>query len=132
MLLPKHNKLTIATKSGSERRPALPPPEILVWLHIKENNPNHLSFCRNRLIEDDILEIYCSQSKLAIEIGVGENETEQERARRERITVRGIFVLRLKARDIYNNFDATMETMDEYIEQRKSLGRDRRGQNKPG
>jgi len=92
-------------------RRTLSPPEAVVW-NILRKRPEGFKFRRQHPIGPYVLDFYCHQSLLAIEIdGVGHQlgENPQRDARRDEWVARqGIATLRIDANDVRNDVEGVI------------------------
>jgi very-short-patch-repair endonuclease len=92
-------------------RRTLSPPEAVVW-NILRKRPEGFKFRRQHPIGPYVLDFYCHQSLLAVEIdGVGHQlgENPQRDARRDEWVARqGIATLRIDANDVRNDVEGVI------------------------
>ncbi len=93
----------------------MPPAEIILWSKLRGKNINGLKFRRQYSIGAYIVDFYCPERKLAIEIdgeshfvdGAREREGQRQRA----IESAGVHVLRFTNRDAYERLEGVIERM---------------------
>jgi len=86
------------------------PPEVKLWQFLR-TRPNGLRFRRQHPLGPYVLDFYCPTAHLAIEIDgpahdMGDNP-ERDRRRDAWLAEQGITTLRLPARDVMTEFDAS-------------------------
>ncbi len=99
-----------------ERRKALrkemPPAEIILWNVLRDKKLGGLKFRRQYSIGPFIVDFYCSQLKLAIEIDgeshFVEGADSRDRERQAFIEAKGIHVLRFTNRDVYERLEGVV------------------------
>ncbi len=78
-----------------------------------------VSFYRQRIIGNYILDFYCSKAKLALEVDGGQHFSDEGKAkdmkRNEYLEKMGIRVLRFTNRDIIDNLDSVIQVIYEKI-----------------
>ena len=97
------------------------PSEVKLWMLLRNRQFRGLKFRRQHSIGGYILDFYCPALRLAIEID-GESHLKPGRdiyvERRQRwIERQGITIVRFLSSDVINNFDGTIERLDEVIRQ---------------
>lgn len=100
-----------------ERRRALrknmPPAEVMLWSKLRGKNARGYEFRRQYSIGMYIVDFYCTQVRLAIEIDgeshYREGSEDHDRKRQAYIESTGIQVLRFTNRDIYERMDGVLE-----------------------
>jgi very-short-patch-repair endonuclease len=94
----------LSQKRAKALRRAMSPPEVRAWQRLRARQPGGLTFRRQHAIGPFILDFYCAQARLAVEIdGWGHNMGDQpERdARRDKwLEQQGIATLRLTAAEV--------------------------------
>ena len=109
--------------SEKEKRRALrknmPPAEIILWSKLRGNNLNGCKFRRQYSIGPYVVDFYCPQLKLAIEIDGGshcvEGSTERDQKRQAVIESGGITFLRFTNRDIYERIEGVIAKILEKV-----------------
>jgi very-short-patch-repair endonuclease len=101
-----------------ELRKRLTPSEARLWAHIKNSQLGY-KFRRQHSIKKYILDFYCTQKKLAIELDGSPHDTEQgfvkDKERTEYLQSQGIKVIRFENKDIIKNLEGVL------LEIRKNL-----------
>lgn len=111
----KHNpKLTENAKS---LRKNMTKEERHLWYDFLKNY--NIRFLRQKVIDNYIVDFYCSKAKLVIELdGSQHYETNgmlKDKIRTEKIEKHGLTVLRIPNNEINNNFDGVCEYIDAYV-----------------
>ena len=104
-----------------ELRRRMSSPEVILWT-ILRRRPNGLKFRRQHSIGPFILDFYCHQSLLAIEIDgfshqLGSNPRRDE-ARDEWLRRQGVATLRIDATDVRDNLEAVLTLILEHCAER--------------
>lgn len=93
--------------------------EVLLWNKLKQKQMKGFSFLRQKPVDNFILDFYCKDLKLAIEIDgeshIGKEETDLER--QKIIESYGIIFLRFSDLEIKNNMNGVLEKISLWIEQ---------------
>ena len=91
----------------------MPKAEVMVWLKLKNRQMNGFKFRRQHSIGRYIVDFYCSELKLVIEIDgdthMGENAESYDKKRQTFIEQFGIKFLRFTNNDVYNNLNGVIE-----------------------
>ena len=105
-------KRTIERARELRRRMTLP--EVLLWQAIRGSKLG-ARFRRQHPIGPDILDFYCDEAKLAVEIdGEGHDHPDQlahDRRRTAWLNAQGIDVLRITAQDVLRELEAVLVTL---------------------
>jgi len=92
--------------------------EVILWNYLKGKQIKGYDFHRQRPIKNYIVDFYCSELKLAIEID-GEshygNEVKDE-IRQKEIEKYGVSFLRFDESQIYFNLDGVMKVIENWVE----------------
>ena len=98
-----------------EFRRRLTPPEARLWFAIKNGKLEALKFRRQHPVEPYILDFYCAEARLVVEVdGRGHDHPEQieKDLRRTRFLAdKGIDVIRFVAEDVRVNLDGVLEAI---------------------
>ena len=83
------------------------PPEVLLWAHLRGRAPDGLKFRRQHSMGRYVLDFYCPEANLAIEID-GESHSrddhpERDAVRDDWLRAQGVEVLRIPAGDVMRN-----------------------------
>ena len=98
-------------------RKELTPPEVLFWDEVRDSKIGY-KFRRQYPIDNYILDFYCYEKNLNIEIDGKDHELykEDDDKRDEYMKYKGIKVIRYKAVDIFNNLDNILMSLKEYLD----------------
>ncbi|HEY1225143.1 MAG TPA: endonuclease domain-containing protein [Brevundimonas sp.] len=104
-------KQTVERARELRRRMTLP--EVLVWDALRARKLKGHRFRRQHPLGPYILDFYCDEAKLAVEVdGQGHelpDQAEHDRRRTEWLELRGVTVLRIPARDVLEDLSAVVE-----------------------
>ncbi len=102
-------------------RQEMPKAEMMLWLKLRGRGLNGFKFRRQYSIGKFIVDFYCPQLKLAIEVDgdshFTENAVKNDIERQKIIEAFGITFLRFTNLDIYENLENVLDSID--IEMRK-------------
>ncbi|MGL4758272.1 MAG: endonuclease domain-containing protein [Patescibacteria group bacterium] len=87
-------------------------PERILWFQIlKSRKLNNLKFIKQKVISKYIVDFYCPELKLIIELDglTHESSSEQDRIRDNYLSQNGYQIIRIKNSDILNNIDGVYE-----------------------
>ncbi len=95
--------------------------EILLWQQIKGKQMCGYDFDRQKPIDEFVVDFYCSELKLAIEIdGVSHDyKYEKDCTRQNRLEELGLRFLRFDDLDIKQNLEAVLTAIEEWITQNR-------------
>jgi very-short-patch-repair endonuclease len=87
------------------------PEECLLWQRLRNRNVLGLKFRRQHTIDRFILDFYCSEARLAIEVdgSIHQYTQEQDSDRREFLESVGLMMLRFSNDEIKTNLDNVVE-----------------------
>jgi len=90
--------------------------EVLLWREIKGKKLKGYEFHRQLPIDKYIVDFYCHELKLAIEIdGSSHENIEKDLKRQDRLEDLGVEFLRFNDLDIKNNLFNVLQTIDNWI-----------------
>ena len=93
--------------------------ETLLWQHLKGKQIQGYDFDRQRPIDEYIVDFYCKQLKLAIEIDGashdGDEAQEQDRYRQERLEAIGVRFLRFRDEDVRCRLDDVLQAIEAWV-----------------
>ncbi|MBI1938483.1 MAG: endonuclease domain-containing protein [Ignavibacteriales bacterium] len=92
--------------------------EILLWHELKNKKMKGFDFDRQRPIDDYIVDFYCKDLMLAIEVD-GEShigEEEFDKRRQERLENLGVRFLRFNSMDVFYNLDRVVKEIERWID----------------
>ena len=87
--------------------------EKLLWLKIRRKQLKGLQFYRQKIIDNYIVDFYCHEAKIVIEIDGGQHYTDEkiqsDKLRDKDLNGRGLTVLRYSNLDVLQNIDGVLE-----------------------
>lgn len=87
-------------------------PEAILWQQLRNRKLRNLKFKRQHRIGRYIVDFYCRELKLAVELEGGVHEIpdqkEHDAVRFEELQTRGLRILRFKNEEVLNNLDAVL------------------------
>lgn len=91
--------------------------EVLLWNYLKGKQINGYDFHRQKPIGNYIIDFYCCELKLAIEIDGKSHygNEEKDNIRQKEIEKHGITFLRFDETEIYFSLDAVMKTIENWV-----------------
>ena len=101
--------------------------ESKIWYDFLKNRPMDYKFTRQKPLDRFILDFYCSELLLVIEIdgGYHEKRLENDKERDKYLSCLNIETIRFKNEDVLNNLDVLKERIIKIIQERKaSLSRE--------
>jgi very-short-patch-repair endonuclease len=98
---------------ASELRREMTPAERLLWARLRGNRLQGFHFRRQQIIEPYIVDFYCHQAGLIIEVDgdVHAGQQDYDRQREQQLQARGIRVLRFTNREVVNQLDEVLHTI---------------------
>ena len=102
-------------------RSNLSPPEKILWALLKGNKLDHFHFRTQVPLGPYIADFYCHQARLVIEIDGKEHQGERlirDAQRDQWMNERGLEVLRVQARDVFENLDGVIGKIRIVVERR--------------
>ena len=116
------------TKRARENRKTPTPAEQKIWLDVLQGNKfQDLKFIRQKPLDEYIVDFYCSEFLLAIEID-GDSHGEQKKydqKRTERLNALGVAVIRYSNEEVMKNIEGVYEDLTEKV---AGLGKHRKTQ----
>ncbi|MCF6157693.1 MAG: endonuclease domain-containing protein [wastewater metagenome] len=96
--------------------------EVLLWRYLKGKQVLGYDFDRQKPIDNYIVDFFCNELMLAIEIdGVShENKGEEDRIRQSRLESLGVRFLRFYDSDVKGNIQGVVTTIEEWIKTNES------------
>jgi len=114
MFLPYNSKLN---PTACYLRKEMTPQEKHLWYDFLRNYP--LKFYRQRVINNFIVDFYCSQAKLIIELDGSQHYTEQgfahDKERTKILESLGLRVVRFSNTDVDKNFNGVCQMINESV-----------------
>ncbi|MFH1684108.1 MAG: endonuclease domain-containing protein [Candidatus Margulisiibacteriota bacterium] len=100
-----------------ELRERQTPTEKRVWSLLRDRKLLGLKFRRQHVIEGFVVDFYCHEYKLAIEVdgGIHKRQKEYDRLRQDAIEAKDITVIRVNNEDLENNRCALIQKIKEVI-----------------
>ncbi len=96
--------------------------EVLLWQRLKRKQMRGYDFDRQRPIDRYIIDFYCKDLKLAIEIDGSSHDGEaakvNDRIRQERLESLGVRFLRFSDTDVKQNMDMVLNAIEHWIDDR--------------
>jgi very-short-patch-repair endonuclease len=93
--------------------------EVVLWTHLSRRQMEGCKFRRQYSVNQFVIDFYCPQLKLAIEIDgdshFKENSENKDAERQAFIEAFGINFMRFTNNDIYENIDGVLQTIHEWI-----------------
>ena len=106
-------------KLARELRHNLTEAETFLWLRLRKRQLNGCQFYRQRIICNYIVDFYCPDAKLVIEIDGGQHYSEpgmvKDAVRDYHLADLGLTVLRFSAREVYENTEGVLERIFERL-----------------
>jgi len=110
---------SVAKSLRQKLRNRMPAPEVILWSKIKGRQLDNLKFRRQYGIRDYVVDFYCTEKKLAIEIGGDSHYDEQgfvdNTSRDDLIRSFGIKILRFTNKEIIENIEGVLEKISMVI-----------------
>ena len=105
-------------------RSNMPLAEVVLWKRLKGRQLKGYKFRRQYSVKNFIVDFYCPEFKLAIEVDGESHYTEygqfSDRGRQSCIEIFGIHILRFTNREVYENIEGVMLKIEEWIKQKTS------------
>ncbi|USR91654.1 endonuclease domain-containing protein [Phormidium yuhuli AB48] len=99
-------------------------PEIRLWNHLKRRQMQGFDFDRQRPIDEYIVDFYCKQLMLAIEIDGSSHDSEeaqeQDRYRQARLEALGVRFLRFTNWQVMHETDGVLRAIRQWIRDNSS------------
>lgn len=97
--------------------------EVLLWNQLKQGQMHGCDFDRQRPIDRFIVDFYCKELMLAIEIdGASHNSPEaqaKDQTRQERLESLGVTMLRFTESDVRNDMGSVLGAIEECVLEKK-------------
>ena len=110
----------ILKEAARELRNHQTPEEKRLWYDFLRNYPEKI--LRQKIIDNYIVDFYCSKAKLAIELdGIQhftKNGKAQDKARTEILEAHGVAVIRFKNEEVWQNFENICNEIDHAVKSR--------------
>ena len=95
-------------------RREMSPPEVLLWSALRGRKVDGLKFRRQAPIGIFIADFYCHEARLVVEVDGGfhrDDRLEHDRNRDAWMDAQGNRVLRIQARDVFENLDGVVQSI---------------------
>jgi very-short-patch-repair endonuclease len=101
------------SQRASELRREMTPAERQLWARLRANRLQGFHFRRQQIIEPYIVDFYCHQAGLIIEVDgdVHAGQQDYDRQREQQLQARGLRVLRFTNREVVNQLDEVLHTI---------------------
>ena len=100
-------------------RNALTPAEARLWAQLRNRQIGGRKFRRQHSVGDYVLDFYCPQEHLAIELDGAahdhEKAVQRDQARSRYLESNGIAVLRFENRDVIENLEGVLQTIQQHF-----------------
>ncbi|MPL97852.1 hypothetical protein SDC9_44047 [bioreactor metagenome] len=95
--------------------------EVLLWQQLKGKKMMGLDFHRQKPIDRYIVDFYCAELMLAIEIDgiTHDNKVEYDRFREQRLNTLGLSVLRFLDTDVKHNLAGVIKVIELWVNERR-------------
>jgi very-short-patch-repair endonuclease len=91
--------------------------EILLWNYLRGKKLHGYDFQRQKPIDNFIVDFFCNELLLAIEIdGSSHTDLDADEERQRKIEKKGIHFLRFRDLDVKNNIEGVLDMINEWIE----------------
>ncbi|MES2834393.1 MAG: DUF559 domain-containing protein [Pseudomonadota bacterium] len=111
------DEIAIARAKASRR--LMTPPEARLWSRVRAGRLNGLKFKRQHPVDPYVLDFYCPEAKLAVEVD-GLMHDEEHDARRTRwLNARGISVVRFPAIDVRDRVEDVLDRIVAVVSERR-------------
>lgn len=92
--------------------------EILLWDKIRRKQLNGYQFLRQRPIDNFVVDFYCKELKLAIEVdgSIHIGREEQDAERQSILESKGVSFLRFKNEEILTNIDGVLQVILRWVD----------------
>ncbi len=92
--------------------------EVLLWLQLKGKQMKGFDFHRQKPIDNYIVDFFCSELMLAIEIDGDSHigKEKEDKIRQEKLESLGVKFLRFGDRKVKSNMDGVLRTIENWIE----------------
>ncbi len=92
--------------------------EVILWQHIRRRQIKGYQFLRQKPIANYIVDFYCKELKLAIEVDGGSHEGREaeDLRRQERLEKMGIRFLRFQDSDVKDDIGAVLSVIENWID----------------
>ena len=95
-------------------------PEVLLWQELKAKRLKGFDFDRQRPVDIYIVDLYCKELNLAIEVYGSDYDVEKDKIRQERLENLGVRFLRFTNRQVRFEMDFVLKLVVTWIEEQHS------------
>jgi very-short-patch-repair endonuclease len=97
-------------KRAKQLRREMTPQEVLLWGRVRRNGLQGLHFRRQQVVDGFILDFYCHQAALVVEVDgpIHETQAAYDEERSRWLVARGLRVLRIPNVDVDANLEAVL------------------------
>jgi len=97
--------------------------EVLLWNELKEKKLCGVSFYRQRPIDEYIVDLFCPEHMLAVEVDGSSHSFrgEEDLERQARLESLGVTFLRFSEKDVRGDLPAVVEAIQCWLEERQAL-----------
>jgi very-short-patch-repair endonuclease len=95
---------------AKELRREMTPAERKLWTHLRAGRLEGIHFRRQQVIEPYIVDFYCHQAALVIEVdgSIHQNQQEYDRQREQNLKLHGLHVIRFSNTDVNQNLEGVL------------------------
>ena len=97
----------------------MPPAEAILWNQLKGKQLDGYKFRRQHSIDNFVLDFFCPEGRLAIEIDgdshYGEGHQNDDAVRQQQIESHGITIIRFTNTEIYDSLDGVVDTISRQL-----------------
>jgi very-short-patch-repair endonuclease len=96
---------------SKQLRREMTPEEKILWEQLRRNNLNGLHFRRQQIIDGFIVDFYCHQAQLVIEVDgeIHDQQVESDQERDAILAARGLKIIRIKNQEIRQNLQGVLQ-----------------------
>ncbi len=96
---------------SKQLRQEMTPEEKILWEQLRRNNLNGLHFRRQQIIDGFIVDFYCHQAQLIIEVDgeIHDLQVESDQERDAILAARGLKILRIRNQEIRQNLQEVLK-----------------------
>jgi very-short-patch-repair endonuclease len=94
---------------AAELRAAMPDAEVILWSRLRRRGLDGFRFRRQYIVGRAILDFYCPQRRLAIEVDGPTHDPIDDEQRDAWLATKGIRVLRVANDDVYSHLDVVLD-----------------------
>lgn len=96
---------------SKQLRQEMTPEEKILWEQLRRNNLNGLHFRRQQIIDGFIVDFYCHQAQLVIEVDgeIHDLQVESDQERDTILATKGLKILRIKNQEIRHNLQGVLQ-----------------------